>query len=172
MRTVFCALALALAAVALSGCGSDDIKEEYPEKDSTGRWITPGEEGAVEGGIDLLGFGGDEISPENVIAVNRFLWLASLDVLSSLPLAFVDSYGGAIGTDWHVDPTEPDQRIKIVAVVRGLELQARSLSVTVHQQTKREDGIWASTEASTETARQIEDSILQRAREARIADTG
>ena len=43
--------------------------------------------------------GGNEVSVEG-IGVNGYLWRASLDTISFMPLAEVDPFGGVIITDW------------------------------------------------------------------------
>lgn len=173
MRASFRVVIPALVLTALAACDSSQIEEKFPEKDATGRWVLPGDTKATpSGGISLLDFGESDVGPEDVITVNRFLWFASLEVLANLPLAFADPYGGVIGTDWHIDPARPNERMKVVAMVSGLELNARALSVRVYRQTRSVGGLWTPEEVSTETTRKIEDSILALARQKRISGTG
>jgi hypothetical protein len=46
------------------------------------------------------------------VSVNGYLWRATLDTLSFMPLASADPYGGVIITDWYVNPEKPDERFK------------------------------------------------------------
>ena len=52
-------------------------------------------------------FGGDGSPPPagegSGIGVNAFLWRASLDIVSNLPIASADPFGGVIITDWYSD---------------------------------------------------------------------
>ena len=47
------------------------------------------------------------------IGVNGYLWRATLDTLSFMPLASADPYGGVVITDWYTNPEKPDRRFKI-----------------------------------------------------------
>ena len=42
------------------------------------------------------------------LGVNSFLWRASLDTLSFMPLASADPFGGVIITDWYAPPDAPE----------------------------------------------------------------
>ena len=44
------------------------------------------------------------------IGVNSYLWRASLDTLSFMPLVQTDSNGGVIVTDWYANPNTPTER--------------------------------------------------------------
>ena len=46
-------------------------------------------------------------SQVTTIGVNSYLWRASLDTLSFMPLLQTDSAGGVIVTDWYVNPQSP-----------------------------------------------------------------
>ncbi len=43
------------------------------------------------------------------IGVNSYLWRASLDTLSMMPLLQTDSNGGVIITDWYANPNSPEE---------------------------------------------------------------
>ena len=47
------------------------------------------------------------------IGVNAFLWRATLDTVSFMPLASADPFGGVILTDWHSTATSPNERYKL-----------------------------------------------------------
>jgi hypothetical protein len=101
------------------------------------------------------------------IGVNGFLWRATLDTLSFLPMAQVDSAGGVIISDWYVNPDTPTERLKLTVFMLDKGLRADALKVSVFRQ-ELIDGVWSSAEVRAGTALQIEDSILTRARELRI----
>lgn len=169
-------LLAAVAAGAVAACGGVETTREFPEKDATGRWVVPGRQNTnpAPEGIRLFELGGgDGIDSEQAIGVNKHLWRASLDVLSALPLAIADPFGGVITTDWSISEEDPNERIKVMAHIRSVRLEARSLQVTVHRQTRvAAGGDWLTAEVAEETTRQIVDSILNQAREHRIADEG
>jgi hypothetical protein len=96
---------------------------------------------------------------ENV-AVNRYLWAASLDVLSFLPVQSVDPFTGVIVMGYG---TPPGGNLAYRATIQISDpaLDARSLNVAI---------LTRSGPAAAETTRAIEDAILSRARQLRIAD--
>ena len=112
--------------------------------------------------------GGNEVSVEG-IGVNGFLWRASLDTISFMPLAEVDPFGGVIITDWYANPQMPTERFKLTVYILDTRLRADALSVNVFRQVRDETGGWIDAETATETSVEIENAILTRARQLRIA---
>ncbi len=96
---------------------------------------------------------------ENV-AVNRYLWAASLDVLSFLPVQTADPFTGVISTGFGIPPGT-GRAYRATIQVTDPALDARSLNVSL--QTR-------SGPVAIETQRAVEDAILSRARQLRIAD--
>ena len=105
------------------------------------------------------------------VAVNGYLWRASLDTLSFMPLASADPFGGVIISDWYVAPTAPNERLKVTVYIMDRSLRADGLKVVVFRQT-RNGNAWADAQPSPDTAHKLEDSILTRARELRLATLG
>ena len=58
------------------------------------------------------------------LGVNSYLWHATLDTLSFMPLASADPFGGVIITDWYVAPTAPDERLKVTIYIMDRNLRA------------------------------------------------
>jgi Domain of unknown function (DUF3576) len=79
-----------------------------------------------------------------------------------------DPFGGVIITDWY-SPERRDERFKLNVYVLDTELRADGVKVAVFRQTSAENGWQDVPLADSETATKIEDSILTRARELRIA---
>lgn len=96
---------------------------------------------------------------ENV-AVNRYLWAASLDVLNFLPIESVDPFTGVIVTGFGTPPGG-STAYRATVYIKDPALDARSLNVAL---------LTRSGPAAAETTRAIEDAILSRARQLRIAD--
>lgn len=111
---------------------------------------------------------GDNGSSENGIAVNANLWRAALDTVSFMPLASADPFGGTIITEWYAAPETPNERTKLNVFILDKELKAESLSVKVFRQVKAGGG-WKDAKVAKETATKLEDAILTRAREMKIA---
>ena len=99
--------------------------------------------------------------------VNGFLWRASLDVLSVVPLISTDAFGGTIISDWYVKKNIKDKRIKITAYILTPELRSDGIKVKVHIQ-KLINNIWSDTVTDNNLASKIEVSILNNARNLRI----
>jgi hypothetical protein len=113
----------------------------------------------------------DLINPQNndgiSVNVNAFLWRASLKVLSIAPLISTDALGGTIITDWYVNKNIKNQRIKITAFIKTSELRSDGISVKVHLQNLN-DGIWSDIVTNKDLEVQIENQILNEARNLRI----
>lgn len=107
-------------------------------------------------------------NPALGIAVNTDLWRASLDTLRFMPIASADPIGGTIITDWYNDPGTNGERLKINVVISGLELRADALRVSIFRE-QNVSGRWTSTAVSSRSATQMENIILTRARDFKIA---
>jgi len=99
--------------------------------------------------------------------VNGFLWRASLQVLSIAPLISTDALGGTIITDWYVNKNIKNQRMKITAFIETSELRSDGIKVKVHIQ-KLKDGLWSDVTTNKNLEIQIENQILNEARNLRI----
>ena len=103
------------------------------------------------------------------IGVNAFLWQATLDTIDFIPLASADPFGGLIITDWFQSVDAPGERLKMNVQIRDAALRADAVRVSVFRQVRDEAGDWLDAPVEEATARAIEDHILTRARELRIA---
>lgn len=101
------------------------------------------------------------------IGVNSFLWRASLDTLSFMPLSSVDPHGGVIITDWYENPEAKGERFKVNVIILGTELRADGVRVSAFKQV-RGNGGWQDAAVGKDVARDLEDKILTRARELRV----
>ncbi len=147
MRFVtICALALAVA-----GCG-----------------------GSSDNTMPDVGTGATAISSgtgARTLGVNSYLWHATLDTLSFIPLASADPFGGVVITDWYSAPQVPTERMKVTVYILDRNLRADGLKVAVFRQVKGTDG-WADAQVASDTSTKLEDAILTRARELRLASEG
>jgi hypothetical protein len=113
-----------------------------------------------------------EIAKSQVsMAVNAFLWRASLDTVSFIPLDIVDPIGGVITTQWYEDTNNSNERIKLTIYVKDRRLRADGLSVNVFREIKGSED-WIKADTNPDTARLVEASILTKARELRIGTLG
>ena len=104
------------------------------------------------------------------IGVNGYLWRATLDTLSFMPLASADPYGGVVITDWYINPEKPDERFKCTVYILDARLRADGLNVAVFKQNKGADGQWVDAPSTSQTETDIENSILTRARQLRLSN--
>ena len=105
-------------------------------------------------------------------SVNRHLWRASLDTLAFLPITSTDPFTGIIATDWGAVTDADTERFRVTAFISDVALSPDSLRVAVFREVRGEAGTWVSAPVAAETPRQIEDSILVRARQLRLAERG
>ena len=103
------------------------------------------------------------------IGVNAYLWRASLDTISFMPLASADPWGGVIISDWYANPQKPDERFKTTVYILDSRLRADALNVSVYKQTLT-NGQWVDADVSEQTQLDIENAILTRARELHLSD--
>lgn len=159
---------LVVLASLLAGCSGGTVAEDAGDDPQQKRKATLGK----VGGSGLEGiFGGDSSESNNSggISVNSFLWRASLDTISFFPLTQADPFGGVIITDWYAAPETPDTRFKLNVFILGRELRADGLRVSAFKQIRTASGQWIDTPVGEETVYSLENAILARARELRIA---
>lgn len=104
------------------------------------------------------------------IGVNAYLWRATLDTLSFMPLASADPFGGVIITDWYSPPGATAERFKATAYVMGRQLRSDGVRVSVFRQV-RQGNNWTDALVTPATAAELEDRVLARARELRSQTT-
>jgi hypothetical protein len=102
--------------------------------------------------------GGDD--PNVTVEVNRYLWNASLEILDFMPVEAADPFSGIIQFGYGTPPGG-SRAYRATVYVQDPALEARSLRVAVESR---------GGSVGRETARQIEDAILTRARQLRIRD--
>ena len=153
-----------IGVIALAGCESFEASDSTAAEDGFGPEYSDQRKTVFgEGGLSL--FGDEESSDDG--GVNVFLWRASLDTVSFMPVNSADVFGGVILTDWHSSAEAPNERFKINIYILGRELRADGLRVTVFRQIFTRNGQWADAALPAGTKTKIEDSILTRARQLR-----
>ena len=102
------------------------------------------------------------------IGVNSYLWRASLDSISFMPLSSADPFGGVIITDWYSPPESPNERFKLNIYILGRQLRADGVKAAVFRQRREDNGDWMDAAVEPKTAIELENAILTRARQMRI----
>jgi hypothetical protein len=143
------ALSVVFCALLLTACGGGDSSNDMPDT-TTGATAISSDSGRV------------------TLGVNSYLWHATLDTLAFMPLASADPFGGVIITDWYSAPEDPSERMKVTIYILDRRLRADGLKIAVFRQTHAADG-WADAQVNPDTAIKLEDAILTRARELRLA---
>lgn len=136
-RPAFRTALVAAAVLVLAGCGGKD----RPKADLAASRVT-------------------------TIGVNSYLWRASLETLSFMPLLQTDSNGGVIVTDWYTNPANPGERVKVTVTILDQDLRADALRVAASRQTTQGGG-WVDAPVQAQTVQKLEDIILTKARDLR-----
>ena len=105
------------------------------------------------------------------IGVNAYLWRASLDALSFMPMLQTDSAGGVIVTDWYANPSNPGERVKVSVTILDRDLRADALRVAASRQVAQGGG-WVDAPVQAATVQRLEDIILTKARDLRRNSVG
>jgi hypothetical protein len=140
---------LLVCGLLLAGCGSSD-DQQYLQDTDTGSTAISSEAG------------------QRILGVNSYLWHATLDTLSFMPLQSEDPFGGVIITDWYSSPQTPAERVKVTVYILDRRLRADGLKIAVFRQTKSNEG-WVDVAVNPDTSVKLTDAILTRARELRLA---
>lgn len=171
IRLLFAGL-LALPIVACSAFGNDtDVKQTYPDPDTDAL-----KKGKItgDGGIVLFGDSGRANGGQTGgvgIGVNSYLWRATLDSIAFMPLSSADPFGGVIITDWYASPENPNERFKVTVYVLDRDLRADALKVALFRQTRDYGNNWIDASVDPKTSGDLENAILTRARQLRLATT-
>ena len=150
----------------LAACSSDYEKEDLAPKSREDRVYSG--LGKLTG-EDTFTFGGPKKKEdeETGLAVNSFLWRASLDTISFMPLVSADPFGGVIITDWYSPPASPDERFKMTIYILDRQLRSDGLRVSIFKQSRAKSGSWNEQHVDPKTVRDMENEILKRARQLR-----
>jgi hypothetical protein len=153
------------AGLAVAGCASTPTGPGPRELEQPGA--------REDGGFRIPFIGGDEAADaatERVdgIGVNSLLWRASLDTIGFMPLDTTDPFGGVITTEWYNDPQVFNERFRVSVFIVDTRLRADAVTVSVNRQTLSANG-WLNAEVNPDTELAIENAILSRARELRLA---
>ncbi|WP_417452311.1 DUF3576 domain-containing protein [Kiloniella sp.] len=125
-----------------------------------------------EGGVNLLDLGNNKPQDGGAgVGVNSFLWRASLDTIAFMPLTSADPFGGVIITDWYSPNETKPERFKVNVFILGRDLRADGVRASVFKQQRDVTGSWIDAKVDPKTGTELEDAILTRARQLRIASS-
>jgi len=164
--------ALTVVALLMAACAGAETEQRFPREKPGGKsdpFGNTGDEPGIFGDGGLFAFGDDGATGGAGIGVNSFLWRASLDTMSFMPLTSADPFGGVIITDWFSAPEAPGERFKMTIYILDTRLRADGVKVSVFRQARSPEGDeWVDSQVAPGTAAQLENAILIRARQLRI----
>jgi hypothetical protein len=157
----------------VSACNFDlggEAKYPSPNRQKPGPKVQYEDDPGVFGAGGLFGpkLPDDQGGGAGSIGVNNLLWRASLDTVSFMPLVSADPFGGVIITDWYTPPSAPDERFKINIYILGRALRADGIRASVFRQ-QMQGTSWVDAPVALNTATDLENAILTRARQMRLA---
>jgi hypothetical protein len=104
---------------------------------------------------------GPEVSPE--------LWQATLDTLGFVEMDSADPQSGLLVTNWYTPKGKPNERMRITAFIKSRALRSDSIALTIERQSRSPAGQWEDGTVADQAVEDLENDILQRAREVHIA---
>ena len=125
-------------------------------------------------------FGGDDKDARRIeekttaLGVNGYLWQASLETLSFMPIDSADPAAAVIVTGWHTDPATPTERVKVMVRFLSEKLRSDGIRVSVVREARAgsdqagSGDAWVAVPVQAATALQIEEAILAKARTLRV----
>lgn len=156
----------------LAGCSGMDISGPNTFKRADDKWQQVDEKRETVFGEGGITFGGDDNNRRSQggtgIGVNAFLWRATLDTISFMPLASADPFGGVVLTDWHMPSTATNERYKLNVYILDQALRADGIRVAAFRQVRSaETNEWLPVAMDPKAITDIENAILTRARQLR-----
>ena len=117
----------------------------------------------------ILGFAKKEserrVGPQTGSTVSPILWQAALDTLDFVKLASEDPLAGSMVTDWYSPAGKPNERYKVNVFILARSLRSDAIAVTVTRQARLGDGNWLETTIARHVETDLENAILNRARQ-------
>ena len=137
--------------------------------DAQNRLMTGGGLFGKKASINLLG--GDENSQQTSIGmglpINPFLWRASIETISFMPLASTDPFAGTIITDWYTAENNLGERCKLNIFINGADMKTDNLKVSSFCQSLK-DNQWVNSPSNSEDNIKLENAILNKAKKLKL----
>jgi hypothetical protein len=170
---ILAALLLTAALTACSG-GRQVGNEEYGTDNARERILRGGGVNPTNAGLVVFGVDRNQQTEQGGpggVSVNAYLWRATLETLSFMPLASADPYGGVVTTDWYANPDKPNERFKATVYILDSRLRADGIKVALFKEQLGAAG-WTTAPTDPDTAIQLENAILTKARQFKLATVG
>ena len=102
--------------------------------------------------------------------INPYLWSASLETLSFIPLSSADPFGGTIFTDWYSTEANENERCKINVFISGAELKTQNLRVSSFCEIFKNNK-WVGVTTNNRDNIDLENAILNKAKKLKLKNS-
>ena len=102
--------------------------------------------------------------------VNPYLWKASLETISFMPLSSTDPFAGTIITDWYTAENNFGERCKLNIFIGGADLKTDNLKVLAFCQSLKNNQ-WVNSPSDIENNIKLENAILNKAKKFKLASS-
>ena len=126
-------------------------------------------------GLDLFGADNKKEAGSGGFAsigmpINPYLWSASLETLSFMPLSSADPFGGTIFTDWYSSEINENERCKINVFISGAELKTQNLRVSSFCEVFKNNK-WVGVGTNNQDNISLENAILNKAKKLKLKNS-
>ena len=137
--------------------------------DAQNRLITGGGMLGKKANFSFLGEGEEGSSQITSLGmpINPYLWKASLNTISFMPLSSTDPFAGTIITDWYTAETNLGERCKLNIFISGKDLKTNNLKVLSFCQTLKKNQ-WVNLPSKIEENIKLENVILNEAKKLKL----
>jgi len=101
------------------------------------------------------------------LPVNPYLWKASLETISFMPLSSTDPFAGTIITDWYTTEANQGERCKLNIFINGKDLKTDNLKVSSFCQILKNNQ-WVNMPSKVEENTKLENVILNGAKKLKL----
>ena len=133
--------------------------------------------GGLFGKDGITFFGNDEKNKTNQgivgsvgMPINPYLWKASLETLSFIPLSSADPFGGTIFTDWYTNELNENERCKVNVFIKGAELKTQNLRVSSFCEVFKNNK-WVGIGTNSQDNISLENAILNKAKKLKLKNS-
>ena len=101
------------------------------------------------------------------LPIKPYLWKASLETISFMPLSSTDPFAGTIITDWYTVETNQNERCKLNIFINGKDLKTENLKVLSFCQSLKKNQ-WVNMPSNTADNTKLENAILNGAKKLKL----
>ena len=145
------------------------VDKDLALSDAQNRLITGG---GLFGEKASINFFGDENNSQQTsvgmgLPINPFLWRASIETISFMPLSSTDPFAGTIITDWYTAEKNLGERCKLNVFINGKDLKTNNLKVLSFCQILKNNQ-WVNMPSNARENTELENVILNEAKKLKL----